>query len=79
MNKPKMLVLAALAAAAVAIGALAAAPSASAALGRSTTIVVRAASIQDAIRKRPVRWHSGSRPKNTDQIVENIGISLTPP
>jgi hypothetical protein len=76
MNKPKMLVLVALAAATVGVGALAAAPSASAAPGRSTTIAVRAASIQDATRKRPVRRHSGSRPKNPAQIVENIGISL---
>jgi hypothetical protein len=76
MNKLKMLVLAAMAAATVGTGALAAAPSASAAPGRSTTIAVRAASIQDATLKRPARRYRGPRPKNPDQIVGNIGISL---
>jgi hypothetical protein len=76
MSKLKMLVLTALAAATVGIGALAATPSASAAPGSSTTIAVRAASIQDATSKRPARRYRGPRPKNPGQIVENIGISL---
>jgi hypothetical protein len=74
MNKLKMPVLAALAAATVGTGALAAAPSASAAPGRLTTIAVGVASIQDATRKRPPRSYRGSRPKNPDQIVENVSV-----
>jgi hypothetical protein len=46
-----------------------------AAPSRSTTIA-EAAPIQDATSRRPVRKYRGARPKNPDQIVENIGIDL---
>jgi hypothetical protein len=64
---------------AAALGAAAlgnAAAPARAAPSRSTTIAVTPASIQDGTSKRPARWHSGSRPKNPDNIVQSIGIAL---
>src|SRR5262249_4855791 len=42
----------------------------------STTIAVKASFAQDAGRTLQARRHAGPRPRNPDQIVENIGIDL---
>ena len=68
---PLILTLAALGAAAF---GNAAAP-AGAVPSRSTTIAVKAASIQDGTRKRPARrFFRGPRPSNPDRIVYISGV-----
>jgi hypothetical protein len=49
---------------------------AGAAPSRSTTIAVKATPTEDETRKGPTRTYKGPRPRNPDNIVENIGIAL---